>query len=205
MRSGLFPCLAVAVFAAACAASPPPDPEKKQSQPVGMAVLDYHALHCEKCHGVEGELHTLGWTKGKSEDDLHDILFQMVTSYSGQPRMTPLHEQAFASMHRANGQQQPWGSLIEIKNGSLIFESIKEATLTASLDGKTLEAEKLEEEVKGLSKKMLRWKAPLPAESDWRQVEVTLTQGTGEKQKKVVWKLAESSFSHWKKLSSPAK
>lgn len=200
MRLGILPILAAGVIAAACALGPADGTKEKDSQPVGLAILDYHALHCEKCHGVEGELHTLGWTKEKSEDELLDILFQMVTSYSGQPRMTPLHEQAFASMHRANGQQEPWGSLIEVKTGTLVFESVKDAKLEAELLGTSLKIERTEAEVKGLTKKMLRWVAALPEGSDWRQVTVTLTQGEGEKQKKVSWQLKESSFSHWKKL-----
>lgn len=204
MRLGVLPILAASVIAAACAITPSDDAKEKESQPVGLAVLDFHALHCEKCHGVEGELHTLGWTKEKTEDELLDILFQMVTSYSAQPRMTPLHEQAFASMHRANGKQEPWGSLIEIKTGSLVFESVKDAKLEAELLGTTLKVEKTEAEVKGLTKKMLRWVAALPEGSDWRQVKVTLIQGEGEKQKKVAWQLKDSSFSHWKKLAGPA-
>lgn len=203
MRPGLLPCLAIAVIAAACAAAPDSDEKRKASEPVGLAVLDYHAQHCEKCHGVEGELHTLGWTKYKSEDDLLDILFQMVTAYSGQPRMTPLHEQAFASMHRANGKQEPWGSLIEIKDGRLIFESVKTATLKVELDGQPLKVEKSEAEIKGLSKPMLRWIAELPGGADWRQATVVLEQGEGEKLRKVTWKLKDSSFSHWEKLPDP--
>lgn len=203
MHAGVLPLAAAAIFAAACAVNPSDDVKKTGSQPVGLAVLDYHALHCEKCHGVEGELHTLGWTKEKSEDDLLDILFQMVTSYSAQPRMTPLHEQAFASMHRANGQQEPWGSLLEIKDGMLVFESVKEAVLSAKLLDQPLRIQKEEVTVEGLGKKMLRWKAELPSAADWRQTSVTLVQGEGEKQKKVKWKLSESSFSHWKKLGTP--
>ncbi len=204
MRSGLLPCFAAVVVAVACSADSSAEKVDKKTEPVGIAILDYHAQHCEKCHGVEGELHTLGWTKFKTEDELADVLFEMVTSYSGQPRMIPLVEQAFASMHRANGRQEPWGSLIEIKGGTLIFESVKDASFEAKLEGRNLAASKVEEEVKGLSKKMLRWKVVLPPKSDWRKVQVTLSQGTEAKEKKVTWKLQDSSFSHWNKLPDPA-
>jgi mono/diheme cytochrome c family protein len=77
------------------------------AKPLSVAPVAYFAAHCARCHGALGMNYADGFTKGKTDADLQQVLTDMATGPGG----APLKPDAIATQvafHRAIDAQAPF-------------------------------------------------------------------------------------------------